>query len=81
MSEEHYANIIREIDALRQEMNRRLDDIRKDVTYEMKLKHQEIGNKLDSNDRRLTFAERMLFGAAGLILITVLGALIARVVV
>lgn len=81
MSEEHYNGILREIETLRNEVNRRLDEIRKDVTYEMKLSHQKMSSRIDNNERRLSFAEWILFGAAGLILLAVFGALIAKVVV
>ena len=79
MSEDHYNGILREIEDLRKEMNRRLDEIRKDVTYEMKLSHSKMSNRIDNNDREISAQKKIMATIAGTIGLAVLYAVLRSI--
>lgn len=60
-------------------LDRALDDAVIKIRNDMDLKHQAVDYELKGHDRRLSFAEKMLFSTAGTILLAVVAALIATV--
>ena len=78
------------IEELRSELNTSLDTMgksveatveraTKDIRSDMEKAHLEMRYQYEGHERRLSFAEKMLFGAAGLILLGVIGALLKNV--
>ena len=58
-----------------------LNTCKAEVEHEMETRHIKLSNRVDMNERRLTFAERMIFGAAALILVSVISALLTKVLI
>ena len=79
MSDVNYNKLLNEIRDVKtglRDVHMLVENMEKDIKSEMKLKHQEIEFKHESHERRLTFTERMVFGAAGLMLTFVIAAML-----
>ena len=80
--DERHEKILNELELVRSSINAlhsRVNDIEKDIRTELKLTIMPITNEQSNYERRLSFAEKIIFGTAGFILIGVLGALMASI--
>lgn len=59
----------------------KVSDLEKDIRSEFDHNLQKVEWQHQTYDRRISFTEKILFGALGVILITVLGALLAKIIV
>lgn len=82
---------LKRIEELRIELNKNLDvmseaveqtitQATKDIRADMDKVHMEMQYKHQDHERRLSFTEKMVFGAAALILISVITALLAQII-
>ena len=81
MSEPDYNKILNEITALKEEMNRRLAELAKDIKSEMKLKHQEIDFQHQDHEKRLSSTEKIIVFIAGAVGIALLGAIFKLIII
>lgn len=84
MSEDQVTKILGEITDFRyklRDLETKLDDLEKDIKSEFTHNLQKVEWEHQVYDRRISFTEKILFGAVGIILVTVLGALLATVIV
>lgn len=82
ISEDHYAQLLNDVHRLREaidNLGHRIDDTEQEIKSEMKLNHQEHGYQYKDHERRLTFQEKLTFGAVGTIMLAVIGAIMTLV--
>lgn len=83
MGGQDFNKIIGELNTVRielKDLEGKIDDIEKDIRSEFQHNLSKVEWEHQVYDRRISFTEKILFGAIGIILITVLGALIATII-
>jgi hypothetical protein len=80
MSDDYYETILKEVRTVKADLLEKLEHLEERIKSEMALKHQAIEFKHIEHERRLSFAEKMLFTAAGFLLISILGAIVTTIV-
>jgi len=82
MGTQDYDKILNEIHVVKlnlHDLEGKIDDIEREMKNEMNLEVQKAEWTNKEYDRRISFTEKLLFGTAGFILLTFLGALVATV--
>jgi len=82
MSASRHTELIEELERVKDsidQLHSKVDSLEKDIRTELKLTIMPIENEQVNYERRLSFAEKIIFGTAGFILIGVLGAFMASV--
>lgn len=59
----------------------KLDDIEKDIRSEFSHNFQKVEWEHQTYDRRISLTEKVVFGTVGIILVTVLGAMLAKIII
>lgn len=83
MGSHDYEKILAEIHAVKlnlHDLESKVDDLEKDIKQEMEYKLKQTEWEHANYDRRISLTEKVLFGAVGIILVTVLGALLSKVI-
>lgn len=84
MIEPEQYKIIEEINSFRfqlKELEGKLDDLEKDIRSEFSHNLEKVEWQHQSYDRRISLTEKVLFGAVGIILVTVLGAMLTKIII
>lgn len=84
MATPDYDKILEDLVAVKYEikdLEGKILDIEKDIRGEIDQKVQRVEWEHSNYDRRISFTEKIVFGAVGIILITVLGALLAKIII
>lgn len=84
MSNHDYDKILAEIHNVKlnlHDLESKVDDIEKDIKQEMNYKIQKSEWEHANYDKRFSLIEKVLFGAVGIVLISVLGSLLAKVII
>jgi flagellar biosynthesis chaperone FliJ len=79
-----YSKILEELNHVKYELKDlegKIDDIERDIRSEIEHKVKEVEWKHSDYDRRISLTEKVLFGAVGIILISVLGAVLTKVII
>jgi cell division protein FtsL len=63
------------------ELESKLDDLEKDIKSEFNHNLEKVEWVHQTYDRRISLTEKVVFGAVSIILITVMGALLAKVII
>jgi hypothetical protein len=82
--ETDYDRVLGEIHAIKlslHDLESKVTDLEKDIRQEMEFKLKQTEWEHTNYDRRISLTERVLFGAVGIILVAVLGALLTKVIV
>ena len=80
----NYEKILNELSAVKYEvkdLEGKIEDIEKEIRGEIEHKVKEVEWEHQLYDRRITLTERVLFGAVTIILVTVLGAMLTKIII
>ena len=84
MSEHDYNKILDELQVVKEglrSLERKIEVIEESIKHDMELTHLNITNRIETQTSRLSLVEKIVFGAITLALVTLLGALLAKVIV
>lgn len=84
MATHDYEKILGEIHAVKlnlHDLESKVEDIEKDIKQEMDYKLKQTEWEHQNYDKRFSLIEKVLFGAVGIILVSVLVALLAQVII
>lgn len=84
MAQHDYDKILNEIHTVKlnlHDLESKVDDIEKDIKQEMEYKIMRTEWEHANYDKRFSLIEKVLFGAVGIILVTVLGAMLTKVII
>jgi hypothetical protein len=79
-----YDKILGEIHAVKlnlHDLEGKVDDIEKEIKMEIDMKIQRTEWEHANYDKRFSVIEKVLFGAVGIILVTVLGAMLTKIII
>ena len=84
MSVHDYEKILGEIHAVKlnlHDLESKVEDIEKDIRVEIEMKIKRTEWEHEVYNKRFSLIEKVLFGAVGIILISVLGAMLTKVII
>lgn len=84
MGSHDYEKILSDINTVRFELHdleAKIDDLEKDIRSEFTHNLEKVEWQHQNYDRRISLTEKVLFGAVGITLVTVLGALLSKIIV
>lgn len=84
MTAPDYNKILLDITAVKYELKDlegKITDLEKDIRGELDHKVKEVEWEHANYDRRISLTEKVVFGAVTIILVTVMGALLAKVII
>lgn len=84
MGSHDYEKILSDINTVRFELHdleAKIDDLEKDIRSEFSHSLEKVEWQHQNYDRRISLTEKVLFGAVGIILVTVLGAMLTKIII
>lgn len=84
MTSPDYSKILEDITAVKYELKDlegKITDLEKDIRGELAHKVKEVEWAHSNYDRRISMTEKVVFGAVTIILMSVMGALLAKVII
>lgn len=84
MTQLNYEKLLSELSAVKYEvkdLEGKISDIEREIRTELDHKVKEVEWEHANYDRRISLTEKVVFGAVTIILVTVMGALLAKVII
>ena len=84
MAKIDYVKILNDIHEIKfeiRDLDGKITDLEKDIRGELEYKVKEVEWEHTNYDRRISLTEKVVFGAVGIILVTVIGALLAKIII